>query len=286
MTPTIWLDLLGAEVRFRGTKFRTRTIEAGSGEPLILIHGNGGHAEAWAKNVLRLAAERHVVAMDLVWHGLSSTPPFTIDMVPTYTEQILDLIDDLGGGPVAIEGESLGGWAGLWTALHYPDKVSKLVLNTTAGVFLGDPNEPAPRDAGAGLRERSLAAIRDPSDETVRARLEWLMASPDHVTDELVALRKYYYTRPATRESLTKVFENSFGKHTTYRIGVEELARLTVPILVLWTDKNPGQGPDVGRRIAEAVPGAEFELIVDAGHWPQWEQPETHDKIILDFLSR
>src|SRR5690606_2602157 len=93
-TSTIWLDLLGAEVRYRGARFRTRTIEAGSGEPLILIHGNGGHAEAWAKNVLRLAEKRHVVAIDLVWHGLSGQPPFTVDMVPTYTEQLVELIDD------------------------------------------------------------------------------------------------------------------------------------------------------------------------------------------------
>ena len=283
-TSTIWLDLLGAEVRYRGAKFRTRTIEAGSGEPLILIHGNGGHAEAWAKNVLRLADKRHVVAIDLVWHGLSGQPPFTVDMVPTYTEQLVELIDDLGGGPVAIEGESLGGWVALWTALHHPDKVSKLVLNTTAGIDLRPPD--APRPDGAGLRERSIAAIQNPTDETVRARLEWLMARPERVTDELVALRKYYYTRPETRASLTQVFENSFGKHDTYVVRADQLQQLTVPTLVVWTEHNPGQGPDVGKQIADAIPGAEFEVIADAGHWPQWEQPETHDRLLLDFLER
>jgi hypothetical protein len=45
---TIWTDLLGTEVRYRGKAYRTRTIEAGSGEPLILLHGIGGHAEAYS----------------------------------------------------------------------------------------------------------------------------------------------------------------------------------------------------------------------------------------------
>ena len=45
---TIWVDLLGSQVHFVGKKYRTRVIEAGAGEPLIMIHGIGGHAEAYS----------------------------------------------------------------------------------------------------------------------------------------------------------------------------------------------------------------------------------------------
>jgi pimeloyl-ACP methyl ester carboxylesterase len=53
---------------------------------------------------------------------------------------------------------------------------------------------------------------------------------------------------------------------------------------VLWTEKNPGTGPEVGRYIADRIPGARFACLDDAAHWPQWEHPEAHDDIVAAFL--
>ena len=107
---SIWSDILGAEVRHRGKKYRTRTIEAGDGEPLILMHGIGGHAEAYSRNIHRLSQNFRVIAMDYVWHGFSSKPDVPSKMHPVYVDQILDLMDDLGIESAFFEGESLGGW--------------------------------------------------------------------------------------------------------------------------------------------------------------------------------
>src|SRR5256885_16038123 len=97
---TIWLELLGAEVRYVGNRYRSRVIEAGDGPALLLLHGMGGHAEAYARNVLRLSADFRVVVPDLLWHGRSSAPPFeaeTIaDSIPSYVDQVLDVLDALG----------------------------------------------------------------------------------------------------------------------------------------------------------------------------------------------
>src|SRR5205085_1365087 len=72
---SIWVDLLGAEVRFRDAGgLRTRSIEAGEGEPLILLHGSGGHAEAYSRNVLPLANDFRVHAVDMIGHGLTDKP--------------------------------------------------------------------------------------------------------------------------------------------------------------------------------------------------------------------
>ena len=57
------------------------------------------------------------------------------------------------------------------------------------------------------------------------------------------------------------------------------------PTLVLWTEHNPGDGPEVGRDIASHIPGSKFECISDAGHWPQWEHPEEHDAVITKFFK-
>jgi len=283
---TIWVDLLGSQVSYRGRRFRTRTIEAGDGPPLVMFHGVGGHAEAYSRNLVRLGADFHAMSIDLLWHGLSAKPPFTTRMVPTYAEQYLDLLDSLGVERAHVEGESLGGWIATWLAVHHPDRVDHVVLNTTTGISWAELPGQEHRETGVNLlRERSLQAIQNPTRETIRKRLEWLMAAPDRVTDELVDLRYRIYTYPETRASLTQVFENSFGAHLEDRVPEAELAEIKAPTLVLWSDKNPGTGPAFGRRIADCIPGAQFYCIEDAAHWPQWEQPEDHDRVVAAFLK-
>ncbi len=284
---TIWVDLLGSEVCFRGNAYRTRTIEAGGGDTLILIHGVGGHAEAYSRNLIRLGRNFRAVAIDLLWHGLSAKPPFTPEMVPSYAKQVIDLLDSMGVERAHVEGESLGGWVTMYLALHYPDRVNKIVLNTAAGIAWKPGTVDEHPETGVNLlRERSLAAIKDPNRDTVRKRLEWLMASPDRVTDELVDVRYALYNLPETNASLTKVFENSFGATVKDRIQEEELARIKAPTLVMWTDKNPGAKPDAGERIAKHIPGAQFYVMKDAAHWPQWEHPEEHDEVVTAFLKK
>jgi pimeloyl-ACP methyl ester carboxylesterase len=166
--------------------------------------------------------------------------------------------------------------------------VNKIILNTTAGVRWNRDKVKIDEASGTNLlRERSLAAISNPTRETIKARLEWLMASPDRVTEELIDLRYAIYTRPDTNAALKNVFANSFqrGPEAKHFIDEDMLSSLTVPAFALWSDKNPGAGADVGERLASLIPGSSHYCIRDAGHWPQWEQAEDHDRVVLDFMA-
>ncbi|MCE2468972.1 MAG: alpha/beta hydrolase [Dehalococcoidia bacterium] len=289
---SIWNELIGAEVRlYDKGKHVTRAIEAGEGEALVLIHGVGGHAEAYARNVLPLAAEGfRVLSIDLLWHGFSGKPePFDEEKYCLqFSDQIVDLLDQMGVEKAHIEGESLGGWVAMSTALRYPDRVGKIILNTTAGVRW-EPGVVKIDMAGGSdaLTQRSLAALESPSKETIRRRLEWLMAAPDRVTDELVDLRYALYTRPDVNAALRKVVANGLGigKDRNQYLTEDDLKTISHPTLVFWSDKNPGSGPDVGERIAGIIPGAAYYCMLDAAHWPQWEHPEEHDRVIANFLK-
>jgi pimeloyl-ACP methyl ester carboxylesterase len=285
----MWVDLMGAQVRYLGNRYRTRVIEAGDGPPLVLIHGVGGHAEAWARNVTRLGEHFRVMAIDLLWHGYSAKPPYTDgEDIPAYAEQLLDLLDAEGIERAHLEGESLGGWIGLWMALHHPDRLDRLVLNTTAGIAFAPGVVPErPKEGRELLAKRSLDAIGNPTPATIRSRLEWLMASPDRVSDELVDVRVKLYSDPAVQASLRSVFGNAFGGVGGPRKTIPEarLSEITTPTMVLWTERNPGHGPEVGRYIAARIPGAVFHCLDDAAHWPQWEQPGAHDRVVTDFLQ-
>jgi pimeloyl-ACP methyl ester carboxylesterase len=54
----------------------------------------------------------------------------------------------------------------------------------------------------------------------------------------------------------------------------------------LWTDHNPSQQVATAREAMTHVPNAEWALIEDAGHWPQWEHPETFNRIVTEYLER
>jgi pimeloyl-ACP methyl ester carboxylesterase len=282
---TIWGDLLGCEVKYRGKQYRTRTIETGTGEPLIMLHGIGGHAEAYSRNIRRLGEKFHAIAMDFIWHGFSSKPTIEKSMVPHFGRQVLDVMDSLGVERANVEGESLGGWVALWLSLNHPDRLKKVILNTTAGIrFKADEVKVDIQGGRNALRERSLAALESPSRETIRKRLEWLMASPDRVTEELVDIRYAIYTNPETNASLRGVISSMLGPDNPDSIGDDQLPKIKVPTLALWASKNPGVGEDGGRRIADLIPGAKYYSIQDAAHWPQWEKPEEHDHEVTKFL--
>src|SRR6266511_3388482 len=131
-TRSLHLDLLGSQTRLiRGKRFTTRAIEAGSGDPLVLIHGVGNSAECYARNVLRLAANFHVYAIDALYHGYSTKEGYDADRrVPQQAEAVLDLLDAEGLRWAHIEGESMGAGIAFELAMRYPERTGRIILNS------------------------------------------------------------------------------------------------------------------------------------------------------------
>lgn len=291
---TIHLDLLGTETRYIDTgRYRSRVISVDNGKlPLILLHGGGGHAETWARNMMRLAEFCRPIAIDFIWHGRSSAPPFS-DKGPTedgnwldqFTDQVLDLMDHLGIEKAVIEGESLGGWIAYDMAVYHPERTAGVVLNTTWGMAL-DPAFTPEGDADLdALRETSVNALRHPTRELLRKRLEWLMPLGG-VTDELVDLRMALWADPQTNAALIEYYERLFSPNIhDFYFNEDEIRRIACPTLVLWTDSNPIHGPEAADRLADIIPGAAKHIMQGCAHWPQWERPEEHDRVVAEFLA-
>lgn len=282
---TLHLDLLGSETRYyRTDRYTTRVLEAGSGTPLFMFHGGGGHAETYAKNLTNLAKVCRPMAPDFIWHGKSSKPAFVEgNWLAQFTDQILDLMDHLDIEKAHFEGESLGGWIAMDMAINHPDRVDKLILNTAWGMKLKHAAESA-NDLGA-LRETSLNALLNPSRELIRKRLEWLMPLGG-VTEELVDLRLTLWSDPQTQLSLTEYYNRLFHPSCDDLLFREEhLAKIKAPTLLLWTEKNPIHGPEAAHYMATVIPDAQVHIVKDAAHWPQWERPEDHDTAVMTFLQ-
>jgi 2-hydroxy-6-oxonona-2,4-dienedioate hydrolase len=260
---TVWGSLGTTALSLRMAEiggWSTRVLEAGQGEPVVLMHGTGGHLEAFARNIPALSQRYRTIAYDFPAHGYSSLADRDVE-IPHYEEHLLLLLDNFGIQRAHLMGESLGGWVAAKFAAHHPDRVARVILNTPGG-RTADPV------VMARIHTLTEAAVDDPTPEQVRARLEWLMANPGSVTDELVAIRRAIYSRPGFRDSIRHV-----------------LSSITAPTLVLWASDDPSAPVTVGWEMAERIPNATFDLIEQAGHWPQWEQPDSYNALVLGFLG-
>jgi len=279
---TLWTGLAGLDYSIRHVpvgSWSTRVLECGAGPPLVLMHGTGGHLEAFSKNLPALAARFHIFAYDYPGHGWTTTTETDLE-IDAYIDHLTGLLDALGVRHTHLSGESLGGWVAVKFAARYPGRVDRLVLNTPGGTM-------ATPQVMERIRGLSQAAADDPSDERIRTRLEWLMADPRSVTDELVAIRRGVYSRPGFAESMRHILcLQDPGIRRRNLVTDDELAAITAPTLVIWTSDDPSGPARAGLEMAERIPAGEFQLIKDAGHWPQWEQPEQFDRIVLEFLGR
>jgi len=290
---TIHVDLLGTETRFIDTgKYTTRAISApGSGEHVFLLHGGGGHAETYSRNLMRLSKVCQPHAIDFIWHGMSSRPAYSNgapraaeNWLTQFTDQLINLMDHLGIEKAVVEGESLGGWIAFDMAINHPDRTSKVILNTSWGMHL----DPAHVHEGGSdlnaLRETSMNALLNPTRELLRKRLDWLMPLGG-VTDELVELRQTLWSIPETRTALIEYYERLFAPDIAeYYWQEDDIRKISCPALVLWTDKNPIHGEDAADRLEAIIPGAKKHIMRGCAHWPQWERPEEHDDVVSRFL--
>ncbi|MDV9170066.1 alpha/beta fold hydrolase [Streptomyces sp. W16] len=276
----IWGELSDVEHELRFVDvagIRTRVLRAGAGPELILLHGTGGHLEAYARDIAGLAADFRVTAYDMVGHGWSDLPdrPYTIDVL---SDHLLGLMDALGIDSAHLSGESLGGWVTAWTASYHPERVERLVLNTPGNIA----NKP---EVMVKMRDSTLAAVRDPSDETVRRRVEFLFHDTSMVTDELVNLRRAVYGRPGFLRAIenTLVLQDPVVRKD-FAWDPAWVGQITAPTLLLWTDHDPTGGLDEAAMLQGWLPDARLHVIEGAGHWPQWEKPAEFLRAHRDFL--
>jgi 2-hydroxy-6-oxonona-2,4-dienedioate hydrolase len=280
---SIWSDLLGTEVLVVQGRYRTRVLAAGSGEPLLLLHGQGGHAENFRHNIAAYAQHYRVLVPDFLWHGLSEKPPMTEDLIGSMVDQVVDLLDTLGISRVRIEGQSMGGWVATALALRLPARVQALVLTTPMGLHAaGDEPDEARL---ARVRAAQLTALDAVTPADIRRRMSGLFADPTTLDDEIVEVRRRIYADGATNAALRQVAERYFDPAVVRRsrIGPEQLATLDLPVLVYWGTANPTP-PEEGRRIAACIPGSRWHCA-EVGHWAQYEKPEEHNRVVLDFLG-
>lgn len=283
MHESIWTDLTNVSfsqgfIDAGGT--RTRYIRSGEVDKplLIFLHGTSGHAEAYSRNMAAHGEHFETWAIDMIGHGWSDFPQTTYE-ISTYADHVLRTMDAIGRDKAHISGESLGGWVATYLAVHHPDRVDKVVLNT-AGGWVANPA------VMERIKQVSNAAADNPTWETVKTRLEFLMYDKSMVNDDLIDCRRRIYNRPGYSDVTRRILclqEMDVRKRNL--ITKEQYASIKSPALVLWTSHDPTATVEQGTEIASMIPGSEFVVMDKCGHWPQFENADEFNRIHVDFLK-
>ncbi|MDP9821825.1 alpha/beta fold hydrolase [Nocardioides massiliensis] len=278
---TIWTEL--SDVPFAveyvdAGGLRTRALRAGSGEPIIMLHGTSGHLEAFVRNVAVLSEHYDCHAVDMMGHGYTDSPqvPYRI---PGYVQHVLDYLDAQGIESAHFIGESLGGWVAGRLAADHPERVRTLAL-VAAGGTVANP------EVMERIKASTRRAVMTDDRDLTRARLELLMHDPVNVTEELVDVRHTIYHRPSFVENIDHLLcLQEMENRTQDLLTPEQMGRITAPTRVVWGAENPFGDVPEARAMSAAIPGSELAIYPECGHWPQHEHADRFNKETLEFLA-
>jgi pimeloyl-ACP methyl ester carboxylesterase len=249
--------------------------------PVVFIHGLGGQWQNWIENIPRAALERRTVALDLPGFGLSPMPEREIS-ISMYAKLVEAVCQDLGLGPVAVVGNSMGGFVGAELAIRHRERVERLMLVSAAGITTTD------------LYRAPAAAVGRAASMVVgytAARHRQLARRPGsrHLALSLVARHPSRLASDLAYEAMLKGagkpgFEDALRACLDYDFR-DRLPEIGCPTLIVWGENDavlPAGDADEFERL---IPDSRKVLLKDTGHVPMLERPSTFNDMLAGFLA-
>jgi pimeloyl-ACP methyl ester carboxylesterase len=261
---------------------RISVAEAGSGPPVVLLHGLGATKASFLPTVGALARSHRAIAIDLPGFGDSAKPIGPAYDAPFFAEAVVALLDALDLERADLVGNSMGGRVAIEAALRSPERVNRLVLLAPSLAWLRSrpwahllrfvPTElgliqPAPR----AIVERIVRRVVPDSDD------RWTAAGIDEFLRSYLTPRGRAAFYAAARSIYMEDPHGAEGFWT-------RLPELKAPSLFVWGRKDTLVPLGFERHVREALPAAEH-LVLNCGHVPQLERPRDTHEAMTRFLA-
>lgn len=272
------VDWVGRHHRIGGESIHY--MEAGQGEPLLLVHGFFAWSFTWRKNLPALGERFHTYAVDLRGWGLSqrgSTLAYGLD---AQADLLAAFLNAMQIERAALMGHSMGGEIALRFALRHPDRLKGMVLVSPSALV----------QRRKRWVERHLLQL--PAVGPLAVRMAVLnprfaarsVRQAHHRADRVTTadIAGYYLPArlPGSAHSLVRVLRDvDFGA------AADRLGEVRHRTLLIWGENDPWVPVAHGYRLAELIPQAELVTIPACGHVPHEEYPERFHQLVIPFLQ-
>ena len=245
-------------------------LEAGSGQPVLLLHGLGSCGDDWLFQTPILAECCRVIAPDLRGHGQSSPLRGPI-RVAQLAADIAGLMDGLGLASAHIVGLSLGGLVGQQLAIDFPHKVQRLILvNTFAHLW------PTSWREFYTLLRRAIVSTLLPLNRTARVVAADLFPRPDQAQIRQAVLERVGTNDLTSYRSLIGAIRRFDTRRALHRIHA--------PILVITGDRDRIVPRGCQLQLVGGLPNVRWKTVRDSGHATPIDQPAEFNRMVLEFL--
>ncbi|MGI8579265.1 MAG: alpha/beta fold hydrolase [Solirubrobacteraceae bacterium] len=271
------LDLHGHRVEYR---------RAGSGPPVVLIHGMVNSSRHWEQVALDLADSYTVIAPDLIGHGDSATPRGDYSL-GAHAASIRDLLTVIGFERASIVGHSLGGGVALQFFYQFPQRTERLALVSSGG--LGRNVSPLLRSAAlpgasvllAGAAHPRVLAGLESAATRLRAR-----GSGNAVYLQAVARALRPLQQRGSREAFLHTLRSVIDPRGQRVSATDRLYLLeALPTLIVWGERDNTIPLAHGRDAHAAIRGSRLETLPRAAHFPHLEDPTGLARVLREFLD-
>jgi pimeloyl-ACP methyl ester carboxylesterase len=274
------------EIELHGHRMVYRT--AGSGPPVVLIHGMVNSSRHWEPVALRLAESHTVIAPDLIGHGDSAGPRGDYS-IGAHATRIRDLLAVLGVERASMVGHSLGGGVAMQFFWQFPQRTERLALISSGG--LGPDVSPMLRSAAlpgvspalsVAAHPRLVASLWDWGTRLRRQGRGW-GAQLQSIARALRPL-----SGPAARRAFVETLRSVIdarGQRVSANDRLYLLGTSGMPTLIVWGGRDGTIPIEHGRAAHAAIPGSRFETIPEAAHFPHIEEPDALADALERFLA-
>ncbi len=259
-----------------GDGHRIHHLAAGSGPPVLFLHGSGPGASGYSNfkgNHPHLAeAGFRVFVPDTLGFGRSSKPENIDYAMPFLVEKLVRFLDAVGVRQCAVIGNSHGGALAISLALAHPERVSRLVLMAPGGL---EERETYMKMDGIRAMMKAVLQKGGITRDALRDVLRLQLVDQRHLTDELVDERW-----AIAAEQPTRVLTTLAVPHLAPR-----LRELSCPVFALWGMDDRFCPVSGATTIARECAGSRVMLFNGCGHWVMVERAAIFNRLCIDFLK-
>ncbi|MCA1839807.1 MAG: alpha/beta fold hydrolase [Actinomycetota bacterium] len=261
-------------------------IEAGEGTPVVLLHGLGATNASFLPTIAGLGPRYRVIAPDFPGFG-ESGKPIRKYHAAFYARWLREFLGNMGIERAWLVGNSMGGRVAIEMALRFPEMVDGIIGLCPAPAFIRGrayvpfvkwlPPELAYLPLPVLGHRQLVRGVRSMFSRPQRLPDAWYDAAADEFLRVFRTPRGRICFFSASRQIY---LEEPFGEKGFW----DRLPSLDVPALFVWGERDRLVPASFARHVSKALPGSRSVVLADCGHIPQFEQPETTNELIIDFI--